>query len=134
MPGTIRKTLAVAALLSIAIVNGFHVVALQGLAYARMFSEYQQTMSVEDAFSLTFSGREVCGICVAVDNIRSGMDAALSDFANTANQPIECNLSICRPAAIPPEPMIEYGIPPNSERDGLPRETVSPPPRSSVIA
>jgi len=76
-----RTILALAAIASVALTIGAHILALQGVAYVRMFSEYQKTMSAEEAFELTFSGKEICGICVAVDQIQVDLDQTLQDFS-----------------------------------------------------
>lgn len=96
MSTLIQKVLAVAALVSIAGTTGTHLIALQGIAYIRMFSEYQATMPANEALELTFSGKEICGICAAVDDIQTNGDQPLSDIAQQYTQlilfatPSEC--------------------------------------------
>lgn len=89
-----KSTLALLAMLSIALSNGFHVVALQGVAWVKMYSEYSEILSSSDALELTFSGQEICGICIAAEEVRGNMDKMLNDFAEGNNRRVIVDLEV----------------------------------------
>jgi hypothetical protein len=64
--------------------SGLHVVVFQMYGWARMYLEYSEYMSSEEALELTFSGRELCGVCEAADNIRDQMEHTFSVFVSVS--------------------------------------------------
>lgn len=83
-----KSILALIVLFNIGFSNGFHVVALQGVAWVKMYTEYNEVLSAKDALDITLSGKEICGICQTAEEIRSGMDDTLEDFAKLAEHTI----------------------------------------------
>lgn len=77
-----KRYLAAFMLFAVVWMNGFQVVALQGVAWARMFSEYNELMSPSEALEFTVSGRELCGVCLLADDIREEMNDSFDDFDN----------------------------------------------------
>jgi len=80
MNGFLKKFLVSLVLLTVLLTNGLHVAALKGYAWTVMFIEYNETLDVADAFEATFSGRELCGICLASQRLQDDLDSALGDF------------------------------------------------------
>tara|TARA_B110000037_G_scaffold192667_1_gene227049 strand:+ start:237 stop:614 length:378 start_codon:yes stop_codon:yes gene_type:complete len=124
--------LAIAALISIASTTGAHLIALQGIAYMRMFSAYQESMSATEAFELTFSGQEICGICAAVDDIQSNMDQTLSDYAQHYSQLILIANSTDTLSLHPVERRASIPITLITHLDETIHPLATPPPRSAV--
>jgi hypothetical protein len=128
-----RTILALAAIASVALTIGAHILALQGVAYVSMFSEYQKTMSAEEAFELTFSGKEICGICVAVDQIQVDLDQTLQDFSQQNSQVVLLlatsteTLSIGRIGK-----RMKWSATPGNDPDETVHLTATPPPRIVV--
>ncbi|MEM9160631.1 MAG: hypothetical protein AAGB46_16405 [Verrucomicrobiota bacterium] len=80
MNATIRRLMAITALLSLAFSSGLHVIVLQGIAWTRMYAEYQKIMPAAQAVELTFSGRELCGICMTADEIQAEMEETIASY------------------------------------------------------
>ncbi|MCH6258764.1 hypothetical protein MLD52_19555 [Puniceicoccaceae bacterium K14] len=78
-----RQFMAAFMLLALAWANGVHVVALQGMAWVKMYDEYSESMSVSEALDYTLSGKELCGGCVIAEDLRTSMDDVLDDFAES---------------------------------------------------
>lgn len=76
----LKKFAGILLLATIAFSSGLHVVVIQVYGWARMYLEYSEYMSSEEALELTFSGREMCGVCEAADNIRDQMEHTFSDY------------------------------------------------------
>ena len=129
MSSRFRQALALVAILSVGIANGAHVAALQGFAWVRMFSEFRQVMPEAEALALTFSGQELCGICVAVDGIQADMDQTLATFLRSDTIPL---ILLAAPdgSAIPPPPSA-FDYTPHPERFlcGIAPPVETPPPR-----
>lgn len=70
----IQKACLVALLLCTLFANGWHVLILQGYGWSRMFLEYSKSLPTADAIELTFSGKEVCGICESVQRLQAACD------------------------------------------------------------
>jgi hypothetical protein len=56
----------VACSLSLLVMSGGHLFALQSLAWARMMVEFSNTDSLQSALSKTFSGQYPCPLCLKV--------------------------------------------------------------------
>jgi len=89
-----KRALAIAALISIGLSNGLHVAPLQAFAWFRMYSEYSEIMPAFEAVSVTFSGKELCVICLAADNIRADMEGVLGDFVLSSSSMLFAMLAI----------------------------------------
>jgi len=76
----LKKSLGIVVLLIVLFANGLHVAALQGYAWTMMFLEYSETLDTAGAFEATFSGRELCGVCLVSQEVKAETDEALSDF------------------------------------------------------
>ncbi|MCH6258158.1 hypothetical protein MLD52_16470 [Puniceicoccaceae bacterium K14] len=83
--GTQRLTAAIA-IISIALSSGLLVVIMQLIAWTSMFSEYSQVASFSDSLELTFSGNEICGICLVADEIQEDMDETLDSYHGSNTQ------------------------------------------------
>lgn len=128
-----RTILALTAIASVALTIGAHILALQGVAYVRMFSEYQKTMSAEEAFELTFSGKEICGICVAVDQIQADMDQTLQDFSQQNSPVILLFATSTQPLSIRQTGKhLKWAAMPDNHPNETVHPTASPPPRIVV--
>lgn len=67
--------------------HGFHVAALQGMAWARMYADYQQSLPPLQAIEHTIAGNELCNVCRLSIHLREKANDALDGFLNTP-QPI----------------------------------------------
>jgi len=76
----LRQAAALGALLAVLLANGFHVVALKGYAWTGMIVDYQATLSLAEAIEVTFSEREMCGVCLTARGIQESMDETLEAF------------------------------------------------------
>lgn len=75
-----RRNLAALLLLAIVWVNGFHVFTLQAVAWTKMYQEYASLMSAAEALDFTISGKDLCGVCLVAEDLRSDMDETLDAF------------------------------------------------------
>lgn len=125
-----RRFWAIAALFSLVLANGFHVAALQGLGYVRMFDELRQFMPAEEAFDLTFSGTEICGICLAVDEIQAELQDDLNDFEQFQNAVGSYLISYYDKLPIPPGRRGYFGQTGENQLLGHASPPLSPPPKA----
>ncbi len=60
----LQKLGALLALCAVLMASGIHTVALQSYGWVKMFEVYSKSVPVATAIDLTFSGQELCGVCV----------------------------------------------------------------------
>ncbi|EDY81279.1 hypothetical protein VDG1235_897 [Verrucomicrobiia bacterium DG1235] len=58
--------------------SGFHAVALQSYGWARMYDVYSDSLPAAQALDLTFSGLDLCGICILSQETLQDIDDSLS--------------------------------------------------------
>lgn len=61
-------------LCSVLLASGFHTITLQLYGWARMYDAYSDAMPSATALTLTFSGVELCGICVLSQELNQDQD------------------------------------------------------------
>lgn len=124
------QALVVAASLLLSL--GFHVAAIQGVAWARMYTDYQQRLSPIDALEQTLSGVELCGICQLSIELRDQADEALNSFYTT---PSILLLAPTQEANLVAAPKASYhflSIPHSRIPQATIREIEPPPPKSRI--
>lgn len=128
MPPKLKATIALLAIASLAVVNGVHVVALQSIAWVKMYQEYSELVTASEALELTFSNVEICGICLAADEIREDMEDILDDFSSaTATQVVA--LERYGPSLAPALSLGTKLIDHIDRKVGVPSRPTAPPPR-----
>jgi hypothetical protein len=79
----LRSCGALFCLATVLLSSGFHTVALQGYAWLKMYDAYHQSLPASQALELTFSGDELCGICVisqdTLDDLSESLELSLGE-------------------------------------------------------
>lgn len=80
---TFQAAGALLCLAAVLLASGVHTVALQGYAWVRMYDAYSQSVPTRTALELTFSGDELCGICVisqdTLDDVSDSLELTLGE-------------------------------------------------------
>jgi len=72
-----------AALIGLACVvsaTGLPVLVFQAYGWLRMYETYREALPAGEAFEATFSGSELCEICLAVDDMQSAIDRSVETY------------------------------------------------------
>lgn len=72
-----RKAGAMLCLCSVLFASGFHTVALQTYGWAKMYDAYSESVPSAEALEMTFSGVELCGVCVISQETLQDMENSL---------------------------------------------------------
>lgn len=72
-----QKAGALLCLCAVLLASGFHTVALQSYGWARMYDVYSDSLPSAEALELTFSGDELCGICVLSQELTGNLNDSI---------------------------------------------------------
>lgn len=74
----LRLSAALLSILGILLSNGFHTFALQCYGWTQMFAAYNQVAPASEAFDLTFSGDDLCGVCILSQSTQKDLADSLA--------------------------------------------------------
>lgn len=125
----LRRSGALLCLATVLMASGVHTLALQTYGWVRMYEAYRTSLSPAAALELTFSGDELCGICVLSQSSLDTLNENLSLALNEQHLPL---VSPSEPQATLREPGATYHQlrhPPTRCPNEIPLEFEPPPPR-----
>lgn len=112
--------------------TGFHIAAIQGVAWANMYADYQQSLSPIEAIERTLSGEEPCNLCKMSFELREEADEAPDSILSL------CGIALLPPnqetiLLNPPQAAFHFHLIPHSRiPQALIREIEPPPPKSRI--
>ena len=62
--------------------TGLHFLIFQCIAWGRMYHDFSEYLPGDIALQLVFSGKEVCGMCEAIEQARSTMQDSVHSWLN----------------------------------------------------
>lgn len=118
----LRRAGALLCLCAVLFSSGIYSFGIQAYGWYRMYDAYSETLPASEALALTFSGDELCGICVLSEDSRQDLDDNLAFVHKSENH---TPLSLPLESLLSPTPSTSEASPPG--KSPLPFLTATPP-------
>lgn len=129
-PKVLQKLGALLALCAVLMASGVHTVALQSYGWAKMFEVYSESAPVATAIELTFSGQELCGVCVLSQATQQDLADSLELTLDEQKPLVQLTQNLAWQCPSPEEPP-QHGFTPPRNFQEIRLAFDPPPPRSA---